>query len=100
MENQDKFNEIAYQKAEKRVKEVKNYYFVVIIYVLVSIFLLYDNNYEHFFRFKQNLTQYLLLFQGIVLIGYGIYLFVPFFQNWEKRQIRKYMQKFEKNAKK
>ena len=100
MENKDDFNELAYRKAKKRVSDIKNYYWIVIGYVIFATILLsrdYDNGTFHFSKDYINL---MLILQGIFLMGLGIYLFVPAFHNWEERQIRKYMQKEEENSKK
>jgi hypothetical protein len=47
MENQDKFNEIAYKKAQKRVKDIRTYYYMVLGYLAVGYFIVsrnYDGN--------------------------------------------------------
>ena len=39
MENKDKFNEIAYKKAQKRVKDIRTYYYMVLGYLAVGYFI-------------------------------------------------------------
>ena len=32
---------------------------------------------------------------GIFLLGYGIYLFTPYFRNWEERKTKELMEKYK-----
>jgi len=50
MENQDKFNEIAYKKAQKRVKDIRTYYYMVLGYLAVGYFIV-SRNYDGEFFF-------------------------------------------------
>lgn len=98
MENKDDFNELAYRKAKKRVSDIKNYYWIVIGYVIFATILLsrdYDNGTFHFSKDYINL---MLILQGIFLMGLGIYLFVPAFHNWEERKTKQLMEKYKKNG--
>ncbi len=94
MENQDKFNEIAYKKAQKRVKEMKTYYYMVLGFLIVG-YILVSRNYDgNIFNISRNYTVWMVILWGIFLTGYGIYLFVPYFHNWEERKTRELMNKY------
>lgn len=94
MENIDKSNEIAYKKAQKRVKEIKTYYYMVLGYIIVGYFLVSRNYDGNIFNISRNYTTLMVILWGIFLIGYGIYLFVPFFHNWEDRKTKELMKKY------
>ena len=97
MENQDKFNEIAYKKAQKRVKEIKTYYYLVIGFLIVGYFLINKNYNGNLADIAKNYTVWMVILWGIFLAGYGIYLFVPYFHNWEERKTKELMNKQLKN---
>lgn len=94
MENQDKFDEIAYKKAQKRVKEVMNFYYFVVAYIAVAILLLYRNYDRNVFNISRDYIIFMLVLQGIFLLGYGIYLFVPRLHHWEERKTKELMKKY------
>lgn len=94
MENQDKSNEIAYKKAQKRVKDIKTYYYLVLGFFIVSPMILYRNYDGNIFSMTREYTFYMVLLWAIFLIGYGIYLFVPYFHQWEERKTRELMNKY------
>ena len=96
MENQDKTNEIAYKKAQKRVKDIKTYYYLVTGFFLVGGFLLYRNYDGNIFNLSQEYTTWMVMFWAIFLIGLGIYMFVPYFHNWEERKTKELMNKYKK----
>lgn len=100
MENKDNFNEIAYKKAQKRVKEIMNFYYFVVAYLVVAVLLLYKNYDGNIFNISKDYIVFMLALQGILLFLYGVYLFFPRLHNWEERQIRKYMQKEKEESKK
>ena len=97
MENQDKFNQIAYKKAQKRVKEIKTYYYLVIGFLIVGYFLINKNYNGNLADIAKNYTVWMVILWGIFLAGYGIYLFVPYFHNWEERKTKELMNKQLKN---
>ena len=97
MENQDKFNQIAYKKAQKRVKEIKTYYYLVIGFLIVGYFLINKNCNGNLADIAKNYTVWMVILWGIFLAGYGIYLFVPYFHNWEERKTKELMNKQLKN---
>ena len=95
MENQENHNKnIAYKKAQKRVKDIKNYYYLVLSSAIVGFFLVNKNYNGNLFDISKNATTWVVILWGIFLLGYGIYLFVPFFQNWEERKTRELMNKY------
>ena len=93
MENKEFNKNIAYKKAEKRVKEIKTYYYLVIAFLIVGYFLINGNIAD----IAKNYTVWMVILWGIFLAGYGIYLFVPFFNNWEERKTKELMNKQLKN---
>lgn len=97
MENQNKFDELAYKKAKKRVKEVTNYYWFLAGYTLVAVVLLFRPYDSNIFNVSRDYIIWMLILQGIFLAGYGLYLFVPSLNHWEERKIQKLMDK-KKNS--
>lgn len=88
--------QMAYEKAAKRVEELKGFYGNLISYCIFIPFLFLINwktspNYWWAF--------WPMLGWGIGVISHGIKTF-GISSDWEERQIRKYMQKEEENAKK
>lgn len=86
----------AYEKAAKRVEELKGFYGNMISYCIFIPFLIFINlktspNYHWFY--------WPMIGWGIGVISHGIKTF-GISSDWEERQIRKYMQKEEDNAKK
>ena len=88
--------QLAYEKAAKRVEELKGFYGNLISYCIFIPFLIFINlktapNYHWFW--------WPLLGWGIGVISHGIKTF-GIGTDWEERQIKKYMEKEEENAKK
>ena len=88
--------QMAYEKAAKRVEELKGFYGNLISYCIFIPFLIFINlktspNYHWFY--------WPMLGWGIGVISHGIKTF-GISNDWEERQIRKYMQKEEENSKK
>lgn len=92
--NTKKFN-----RAKKRVEELKGFYIHLGVYIVINIFILVNifvrNDYEgeSFWQFKHFLTPF---FWGIGLLFHAAKVFNinPFLgKDWEKRQIEKYMEK-------
>lgn len=94
MQNTGKTNEIAYKRAQRRVKEIKNYYYFLAGYALVATLLLYKNYDGNIFNFNRDYVLFMLGLQGVFLIGYGIYLFVPYFHDWEERKTEELAKKY------
>ncbi len=98
MEKQENYSDIAYKKAKKRVKEITNYYYFVGGYLFVAAILLYKNYDGNVFNFSKDYILIMLGLQGLFLIIYGLYLFVPALHNWEERKTKKLMEKYRKNG--
>lgn len=86
-----------YQKASKKVKEIKGFYIHLICYVIVISLLVYLNlkfSPKHLWFF------YPMFGWGVGLIGHGIGVFGTdslFSKNWEERKIKELMDKEKKN---
>ncbi len=93
MENQDKFNRIAYKKAQRRVKEIKTFYYMVLGYFIVGYILVSKNYNGNLLDISKNYTVWMVILWGIFLTGYGIYLFTPYFRKWEERKTKEIMEK-------
>ncbi len=97
MENQDKTNEIAYKKAEKRVKEIKTYYYMVLGFLIVGYLIVRKNYNGNIFDISRNYAVWMVITWAIFLLCYEIYLFTPYFRNWEERKTKQLMDKQLKN---
>lgn len=95
MENQDKFNEIAYKKAQKRVKDIRTYYYMVLGYLAVGYYIVSRNYDGNLLNISRNYSVWIVILWGIFLLGYGIYLFTPYFRNWEERKTKELMEKYK-----
>ncbi len=94
MENQENYNKkIAYQKAEKRVKEIRTYYYIVIGFLIASYFIVRKNYSGNIFDIARNYSVWMVISWAIFILGYGIYLFVPYFHKWEEKKINELMNK-------
>lgn len=96
MTTQLSHEQISYEKASKRVEELKGFYGNLISYCIFIPFLIFIN--------FQTSPQYYwfwwpMLGWGIGLISHGIKTF-GIGTDWEERQIKKYMEREEENAKK
>ena len=90
-ENLDEENR--YLKAQKRVKEIKSFYTHLITYVAVNVVIIIFNILYHelgYMKVKVNQFYSLIIWGIIVLIHAGI---VFLGNDWEKRKIRKLMNK-------
>lgn len=88
--------QLAYEKATKRVEELKGFYGNLISYCIFIPFLFFINwktSPNYYWAFWP------MLGWGIGLISHGIKTF-GISSDWEERQIRKYMQKEEEESKK
>ena len=95
MENKEFNKNIAYKKAEKRVKEIKTYYYMVLGYLAVG-YIIVSRNYDgNIFNISRNYSVWIVILWGIFLLGYGIYLFTPYFRNWEERKTKELMEKYK-----
>ena len=87
-----------YQKAKKRVKEIKGFYGNLVSYVLVISFLTFINlkyTPEHLWFFWPMLGWGI----GLLFHAFGVFKIVPFFgEDWEERKIKELMEE-EKSKK-
>lgn len=85
-----------YQKASKKVKEIKGFYIHLICYVIVNALLVLlniRNTPEHLWFF------YPMIGWGVGLIGHAIGVFGTdslFSKNWEERKIKELMEEEKK----
>ena len=97
--NKNYQKEQAYVRAQKRVKELKGFYWHAFWYVAVNIFIIAivainSNNYD-FWNFGTFTTAF---FWGIGLGFHALGVFgknLIFSKNWEERKIKEYMNKDE-----
>jgi len=86
----------SYERAKKRVEEVKGFYSHLITYIAVNAFLAIINFFTTpgFWWFL-----FVSFFWGIGLVAHGLSVFMRrgiFSKEWEERKIREYMEKEEK----
>ncbi|MDO6758667.1 2TM domain-containing protein [Tamlana sp. 2_MG-2023] len=91
--------EEAYLRAEKRLKELKGFYWHAFWYVAVNIFItgMIVFNGGQFWNFGTFATP---LFWGIGLAFHGLCIFgkdFVFGKSWEERKIKEYMEKEQEN---
>jgi len=94
----DYFEDKKYQRAKKKIKDIKGFYSHLTVYIIVNIgiTLLRLNVLEGRFEFDAPYWSYLItpFFWGIGLAFHGLHVFqykFDFFRNWEKRKIQEYM---------
>lgn len=98
METQSLHRIMAYKKAKKRAKEKINYFLFVLAYIGAAVFLKYSDVPEKWFLIDPFYIDILIVLQGMVLLVYGGFLFLPFARKWEQKMINKLMKKeMEKN---
>ncbi len=97
MENSKDFNEIAYKKAQKRVKEIRAFWWIIFGYLLIGGTIFYRNYDGNIMDISKEYSIWMVILWGVFLAIYAIYLFVPFFYNWEERKINKLMKNQNKN---
>ena len=90
----------SYQKAKKRVKEIKGFYANLVSYVLVISFLTFINlkyTPEHLWFYWPMLGWGI----GLLFHAFGVFKIVPFFgQDWEERKIKELMDEEKKQGNK
>ena len=96
-------NEERYRRAEKRVKEIKGFYWHLFWYLAVNIFLTFGGSIRGFFydgSFEMRSFNFgmfsVWFFWGIGLVGHWLHVFgmnIFFSRNWEERKIKEYMDK-------
>lgn len=92
-----------YRRAEKRVKDIKGFYWHLFWYLVVNIFLTFGSSIANFFtdgelEFRNihfwNFSTW--FFWGIGLVAHWLSVFgknIVFSKDWEDRKIREYMDK-------
>ena len=96
MEKNNK-DDIKYQQAKKRVKQIKGFYIHLIVYILVNLFLVAlklvkNQDYDSGNFWGMGLW-------GVGLVVHGLSVFLPGFlfgNDWEERKIREIMDKNRK----
>ncbi len=94
------------ERAKKRVEELKGFYIHAIVYLAVNAFIMiniYIRSLDGGERFWSFSTFFVAVFWGIGLAFHAINTFNinPFLsKGWEERQIRKYMEEDEREARK
>ena len=98
MKNQENSNKnIAYKKAEKRVKDIKTYYYLLIGFLIIGGPIVYRNYNGNMLNLVKSHQVWMVFTWALFLVGYGIYLFVPYFHQWEERKTNELMNKHLKN---
>ena len=94
-------NNISYQAAQKRVKDIKGFYIHLVVYLFVNaaIFVVSTQG-EDFINSLSHLSNYsTLFFWGIGLFAHWASVFGPSFlfgKEWEERKIKELMDKDKK----
>lgn len=100
MMEKDYFEEEKYARAQKRVKDIKGFYWHLFWYLVVNIFITFGGTIRRMF-FDGEIHFYpdfgifsVWFFWGIGLVSHWIGVFgknLVFSKNWEERKIKKYM---------
>lgn len=96
-------NEERFRRAQKRVKDIKGFYWHLFWYLAVNIFLTFGSSIRFFFtdgtfsfdHFNFG-TFSVWFFWGIGLAGHWLHVFgnnIIFSKDWEKRKIKEFMDK-------
>ena len=95
-------NEDKYEKAKKKVKEIKGFYTHLTVYLLINLFLLLAQLgfFSGTLRTGMPTWGYFTtpFFWGIGLFFHGLYVFkdhFPLLKDWEERKIKEFMEKEE-----
>lgn len=101
-------NEELYRRAEKRVKQIKGFYWHLFWYLAVNIFLTFGRTITGFFQegtldlsdlnfSRLNFGSFSIwFFWGIGLVGHWLHVFgmnIFFSKDWEEKKIREFMEK-------
>ncbi len=90
--------QIKYDQARKRVKEIKGFYTHFVVYLVVNVMIVIVNiqnleRGETYFQFKNFTTAF---FWGLGLLAHALSVFMPSMimgKNWEERKIKELMDK-------
>ncbi len=101
------YNNIKYKRAKKRVKDVKDFYIHLTVYIVINLLLIIIN----LGIFQSGFTDIKIpkwpmfstpFFWGIGLLFHGLHVFkdqFKFFRDWENRKIKEYMDKEDEDLK-
>ncbi|MFH4967256.1 2TM domain-containing protein [Gaetbulibacter sp. M240] len=92
-------NEEAYYRAQKRVKEIKGFYWHLFWYLVINIFLIYVFTRESGELFWSFSTFSTAIFWGIGISFHALRVFgknVFFSKSWEQRKMKEFMEKERK----
>ncbi len=104
MEN---YNEEKYNRAKKKVKQVKDFYNHLTVYIVINTLLIL----MHMGLFQNGIFDLDVptwpmfttpLFWGIGLLFHGLYVFqdgITFFRKWEERKLKEFMDEEERDIK-
>ena len=85
-----------YQKAKKRVEEMKGFYGHLTSYIIVNLFLIFVNlktSPEHLWFFWPTVGWGI----GLIFHGLRVFNFLPFLgKDWEERKMKEYMEEEER----
>lgn len=90
---------LAYQKAKTRVKSLKAYYIMLLVYFALFVYYLIQKGDQEFLFLGPFLNGWLFSIWGIFLVLYSLYLYVPYFRNWEEKQLYKELDRIQKHQK-
>lgn len=101
MEN---YNQQQYDKAKKKVQEIKGFYIHLTVFILVNLFLILIQSglLRGNFQFSTSFLGYLTtpFFWGIGLAFHALHVFkdkISLFKDWEQKKIKEYMDKEEQD---
>lgn len=86
-------NERAYNEAKKKVKKLKGFYQNLVLYVVVSVFMVGLNLYQNP---KYLWSLWIVFSWGFALVMQAIGIFLPnifFSKQWEERKIKEFLEK-------
>ncbi|MHC6198164.1 2TM domain-containing protein [Elizabethkingia miricola] len=92
--------EIEFLEAKRRVKEIRGFYIHFLIYLAVNVFILAETFYNYHQIGWTNI--YVPVLWGIVVLIHAGSIFLPgiiFGDDWEKKKIRKLMEKYKSQNK-
>jgi len=101
------YNSLKYKNAKKKVKEIKDFYIHLTVYLIVNSLLILINLGVFQSGFAGiNIPKWPMFttpfFWGIGLFFHGMHVFkdkVPILKDWEERKIKEYMEKEEEELK-
>ncbi|WP_411897704.1 2TM domain-containing protein [Elizabethkingia occulta] len=92
--------EIGFLEAKRKVKEIRGFYIHFLIYLTVNIIILISNFYEYHQIGWINI--YVPVLWGVVILIHAGSVFLPgiiFGNDWEKKKIKKLMEKYKSQKK-